>query len=354
MTTFALTAGRRLSFKREGTTPLLRRNLGRRKRFRDSGLSFQTANPLEMAAKDRGASATVCPEAPMSMTAADLVRLFDLASDGDDRYVGTSDPSRWRRVYGGQVLGQALIAASRTAGERAPHSLHAYFLLGGDPKQPIVYEVERVRDGRSFTTRRVVARQRGEAIFVSTVSFQVEEPGFEHALAKPDLPSPEALIDPRAAAAMLGDPLRSRLTGFLDAIAPIEFRPVDPGRFILGGAGEPRQSLWIKIAGELPDDPTIHRAALAYLSDLALLDTALIPHGLHILSPRVQVASLDHALWLHRPMKADEWLLYVQDSPSATGARGLARGELFDLRGALVASVAQEGLMRPRRDTPPT
>jgi acyl-CoA thioesterase-2 len=289
-------------------------------------------------------------EVAMPMTAADLVSLLDLASDGRDRYVGVSHPSRWRRVFGGQVLAQALVAASRTTEDRAPHSLHAYFLLGGDPKEPIVYEVERVRDGRSFTTRRVVARQRGEAIFVSTISFQVAEPGFDHASPMPDAPSPEASIDPHVALAALDDPLRTRLQGFLDTVAPMEFRPIDASRFIRGGAGEPRQSLWIRIGGKLPDAPMIHRAALAYLSDLSLLDTALIPHGLNILSNRVQVASLDHALWFHRPFRADAWLLYVQDSPSASGARGLTRGELFTQDGVLVASVAQEGLMRPRRD----
>ena len=286
----------------------------------------------------------------MPMTAADLVSLLDLAGDGPDRFVGVSHPSRWRRVFGGQVLAQALVAASRTVEDRAPHSLHAYFLLGGDPRQPIVYEVERVRDGRSFTTRRVVARQRGAAIFVSTISFQRDEPGFDHASPMPAAPSPEASIDPRVAVTALADPLRARLQGFLDSIAPMDFRPIDASRFVRGGAGEPRQSLWIRIGGTLPEARIVHWAALAYLSDLSLLDTALIPHGLNILSERVQVASLDHALWFHRPFRADEWLLYVQDSPSASGARGLTRGGLYARGGALVASVAQEGLMRPRRD----
>jgi acyl-CoA thioesterase-2 len=165
-----------------------------------------------------------------------------------------------------------------------------------------------------------------------------------------DAPPPESCTDPRVALAALDDPLRSRLEGFLDVIAPMEFRPLDLSHFIRGGAGEPRQSLWIRIAGRLPDAPIFHWAALAYLSDLSLLDTALIPHGLNILSQRVQVASLDHALWLHRPFRADDWLLYVQDSPSASGARGLTRGQLYARDGVLVASVAQEGLMRPRRE----
>jgi len=286
------------------------------------------------------------------MTADDLVSLFDLESFGPDRYVGHSPPNGWKRVFGGQVIAQALIAAQRTVEGRTPHSLHVYFILGGDPREPILFEVERIRDGRSFTTRRVVARQRGEAIFALSASFQVEEEGLEHQFPMPDVPDPEGLPDPVQLAALAGEAAQQRVRGFFDHIRPIELRPLDLRRYLPAQAGQPRdprQSIWIRIAGRLPDDPAIHRAALAYLSDMTLLDTVLVAHGYSISSGRFQVASLDHAIWLHRPFRADEWLLYVQDSPSACGARGLTRGLLYTRAGALVASVAQEGLLRARR-----
>ena len=288
----------------------------------------------------------------MPMTADDLVSLFDLESVGADRYVGHSPPNGWKRVFGGQVIAQALIAAQRTVEGRAPHSLHVYFILGGDPREPIVFEVERIRDGRSFTTRRVLARQRGEAIFALSVSFQVEEEGLEHQFPMPDAPDPESLADPVQLAALAGEAAQQRVKGFFDRIRPIELRPLDVRRYHPTQPGqirEPRQSIWIRIAGRLPDDPAIHRAALAYLSDMTLLDTVLVAHGYSISSGKFQVASLDHALWLHRPFRADEWLLYVQESPSASGARGLIRGLLYQRGGALVASVAQEGLLRAHR-----
>jgi acyl-CoA thioesterase-2 len=255
-------------------------------------------------------------------------------------------------VFGGQVIAQALIAAQRTVEGRTLHSLHVYFILGGDPREPILFEVERIRDGRSFTTRRVVARQRGEAIFALSASFQVEEEGLEHQYPMPDVPDPEGLPDPVQLAALAGEAAQQRVKGFFDHIRPIELRPLDLRRYQPAQAGQkrdPRQSIWIRIAGRLPDDPAIHRAALAYLSDMTLLDTVLVAHGYSISSGRFQVASLDHAIWLHRPFRADEWLLYVQDSPSACGARGLTRGLLYTRAGALVASVAQEGLLRARR-----
>ena len=285
------------------------------------------------------------------MTAEDLVSLFDLKSFGPDRYVGHSPSNGWKRVFGGQVIAQALIAAQRTVEGRAPHSLHVYFILGGDPREPILFEVERIRDGRSFTTRRVVARQRGEAIFALSASFQVEEEGLEHQYPMPDVPDPEGLPDPVQLAALAGEAAQQRVKGFFDHIRPIELRPLDLRRYQPAQAGQPRdprQSIWIRIAGRLPDDLAIHRAALAYLSDMTLLDTVLVAHGYSISSGRFQVASLDHAIWLHRPFRADEWLLYVQDSPSACGARGLTRGLLYTRAGALVASVAQEGLLRAR------
>ncbi|MGO4871518.1 MAG: acyl-CoA thioesterase [Roseiarcus sp.] len=286
----------------------------------------------------------------MPVTAADLVALLDIEPIGPDRFVGRSPQSGWPRVYGGQAIAQALVAASRTVEERTPHSLHAYFILPGDPSEPIMLEVERMRDGRSFTTRRVVARQRGEAIFVMSASFHVEEEGVEHQFPMPPAPEPERLVDPAAAIALLGEKAQKRFQGLLERIQPIEFRPLDLARYVPPAAGvvrEPTQSLWIRIGGALPDDPAIHRAALAYLSDMTLLDTALVAHGHTISDGRFQLASLDHALWLHRPFRADDWLLYVQDSPNAHGARGLTRGLLYTRAGVLAASVAQEGLMRP-------
>ncbi len=284
------------------------------------------------------------------MTADELVGLFDLAPKGEDRFVGLSPLNGWKRVYGGQVLAQALVAAQRTVVGRDPHSLHAYFLLGGDPHQPILFEVERLRDGRSFTTRRVVARQKGEAIFVMVASFHQAEPGFDHAAPMPEAPPPEACPDPREAIERLEGPARYRMKGMLDTTWPIDFRPTDLARYAPGALREPRQTLWTRIGERLPDDPAIHRAALLYLSDMSLLETALGAHGLSIYDHRMQIASLDHALWLHRPARADEWLLYAQDSPNASGATALVRGLIYTREGTLVASVAQEGQMRRRRD----
>jgi len=291
----------------------------------------------------------------MPVTAADLVALLDIEPIGADRYVGLSPRNGWPRVFGGQAIAQALVAASRTVEARAPHSLHAYFLLPGDPAEPIRFEVERIRDGRSFTTRRVVAHQRSGAIFVMSASFQIEEQGPDHFMPMPEAPAPDLVVDPLAAVALLGEKAQKRLQGLLERIRPIEFRPLDLRRYAPptpGVAREPRQSLWIRIGGPLPDDPAIHRAALAYLSDMTLLDTALVAHGHTISDGGHQVASLDHALWLHRPCRADDWLLYVQDSPNAHGARGLTRGLLYSRAGVLVASVAQEGLLRPTAEKP--
>ncbi len=284
------------------------------------------------------------------MTADELVALFDLAPAGEDRFTGLSARHGWKRVFGGQVLAQALVAAQRTVPGRDPHSLHAYFLLGGDPHVPILFEVERLRDGRSFTTRRVTARQKGEAIFAMVASFHEQETGFDHAAAMPPAPAPEACPDPRQAVERLDGPARYRMKGLLDTMWPIEFRPTDLARYSRGVAREPRQTLWTRIGERLPDDPAIHRAALLYLSDMSLLEPALAAHGVTIYDNKVQIASLDHALWLHRPARADEWLLYVQDSPNAVGATALVRGLLYAQHGKLVASVAQEGLMRLRRE----
>ena len=292
----------------------------------------------------------------MPLTSADLVALLDLEPAGADRFIGRSPDMGWARVYGGQVVAQALVAATRTVPGRSPHSLHAYFLLGGDPAEPILFAVERVRDGRSFSTRRVTASQRGEPIFVLAASFHVAEDGLEHQAPAPAAAPPERVFDPQAALAAMAEPARKRMQALFDRVRPIEFRPIDLGRYAPLRAGETRaaeQSVWIRIGGPLPDDPIIHTAALAYLSDMTLLDTALVAHGHAIFDGRHQVASLDHALWLHRPCRADDWLLYVQDSPSAFGGRALTRGMLYRRDGALAASVAQEGLVRPARAAPP-
>ena len=284
------------------------------------------------------------------MTADGLVALFDLEPSGKDRFVGHSPHNGWKRVFGGQVLAQALVAAERTVVGRDPHSLHAYFLLGGDPRQPILFEVERLRDGRSFTTRRIVARQKGEAIFVMTASFHAQEPGFEHSAPMPKAPPPEGCPDPRKAIERLEGPARFRMKGMLDMMWPIDFRPTDLGRYTPGAEREPSQTLWTRIGEPLPDDPALHRAALLYLSDMSMLETAIGAHGRSIYDNRLQVASLDHAMWFHRPGRADDWLLYVQDSPNASGATALVRGLLYARDGALIASVAQEGLIRQRDD----
>ena len=287
----------------------------------------------------------------MPAASADLVERLDLETIEVDIFRGQSPQNSWKRVFGGQVIAQALVAASRTVEDRAPHSLHGYFMLPGDPLVPIVFEVDRIRDGRSFTTRRVNAIQHGKAIFSLSASFQVEEDGVEHSFPAPDAPDPDALPDPADLVKFADPRARERLQGFAERIRPIEIRPLDLSRFAPGARGvprEPRQSLWIRIAGRLPDDPAIHRAALAFLSDMTLLDTALAAHGFSVSDPEFQVASLDHALWFHRPCRADEWLLYAQDSPNAGGSRGLTRGLLYSRAGALVASVAQEGLIRRR------
>lgn len=284
------------------------------------------------------------------MNVAEFLALMDIEPAGPDRWVARSPDNGWKRVFGGQVLAQALVAAERSVEARVPHSLHAYFILGGDPAEPIELCVERVRDGRSFSVRRVVARQRGEIMFVMSVSFQTEEEGaLNHALPPPEATTPEETPDPVALADALPAPQAERVRGFFAHISPIELRPLDPRRYrptVPGALGDPRQNLWIRVKGPLPDDPAIHRAALVYLSDMTLIDTVLVAHGYSIARGQFQTASLDHAVWLHRPCRVDDWLLYVQDSPSAQGSRGLTRGLLHTRDGALAASTTQEGLVR--------
>ncbi|HEY8383897.1 MAG TPA: acyl-CoA thioesterase II [Microvirga sp.] len=284
----------------------------------------------------------------MSRAVDELLTVLELEPLEQNLFRGRSPQVGWQRVFGGQVIGQALVAACRTVEERRPHSLHAYFLLPGDPKVPIIYEVERLRDGRSFTTRRVKAIQHGHAIFAMSASFQAEEPGFDHAATMPDVPMPEDLPGEsemkQGVIALMPDPVRA----YYERERPIELRPVEFERYNARNPMAPRFHVWIRATHRLPDDPKIHQCVLAYASDLTLLDASLIAHGRTVFERDIQAASLDHALWFHRPFRADEWLLYAQDSPSASGARGFSRGLIFTRDGQLVASVAQEGLIRNR------
>lgn len=276
-----------------------------------------------------------------------MMSVLDLERLETDLFRGMSPQVGWQRVFGGQVIGQALVAACRTVEGRRPHSLHAYFLLPGDPAIPIVYEVDRIRDGRSFATRRVVAIQRGAAIFTMSASFHAEEAGFDHQAEMPAVPGPEALRDEESLLRRAGMPEAVR--AYYERERPIELRPVEAERYGSEEGRPARFHVWMKATKTLPDDPAIHACVLAYASDLALLDAAMIPHGRTLLDRSIQAASLDHAIWFHRAFRADEWLLYAQDSPSASGGRGFARGLVFDRSGALIASVAQEGLIRERQ-----
>jgi acyl-CoA thioesterase-2 len=283
----------------------------------------------------------------MSYTAKDLLGLIELEPIEYNIYRGKNRDIGSGRIFGGQVLAQALVAARRTVDEpREAHSLHGYFILPGDLEIPVVYFVDRTRDGKSFSTRRVTAIQHGRAIFNLAASFHVMESGPEHQLEMPDVTGPESLTSEleqlRAVASRIPEGLRRVLT----QDRPIDFRPLAPIDPFQPEPRAPVRQLWLRAHGELPDDPIYHQAVLAYASDYGLLGTVLQPHALTIRSPNLQVATLDHALWFHRPFRADEWLLYVTDSPVAAGSRGFARGSVFTRDGTLVASVAQEGLTR--------
>jgi acyl-CoA thioesterase-2 len=284
----------------------------------------------------------------MSRAIADLLNILDLEQLEVNLFRGQSPKSGWQRVFGGQVIGQSLVAASRTVDGRHPHSLHCYFMLPGDPKVPIIYEVDRIRDGRSFTTRRVVAIQHGQAIFAMSASFQVEEGGFEHQAVMPVVPGPDELPSEEDVKAELLPLMPEPMRTYYERERPIDMRPVEINRYMSREPMEPQFHVWIKTTGRLPDDPSVHQCVLAYASDMTLLDTSLVPHGRTVFDPAIQGASLDHAMWFHRPFRADEWLLYAQDTPNAGGARGLSRGLIFKQDGTLVASVAQEGLIRDR------
>jgi acyl-CoA thioesterase-2 len=280
-------------------------------------------------------------------TVAELVDLMALERLEQNLFRGQSRDIGTKYVFGGQVLGQALSAAQQTVGEgRLAHSMHAYFLRAGDVEAPIIYTVERTRDGNSFTTRRVEAIQHGQQIFVMAVSFQRPEPGVEHQVAMPEVPRPEDLDPPEPIDPERFAHIPAKLQRWLSASGPFEFRHVWPRDEIKVPKRPPLQHVWFRLRERVGDDETLHRALLAYASDFHLIGTATLPHGISYLQPNVQMASLDHAMWLHRPFRVDDWLLYSCDSPTAIGARGLARGAVYDAGGRLVASTAQEGLLR--------
>jgi acyl-CoA thioesterase-2 len=286
------------------------------------------------------------PETTQSQPALDgLVRLLDLERIEQDIFRGVSPKAHWQRVFGGQVAGQALVAAGRTVDpERHVHSLHSYFIRPGDPAVPIVYQVDRVRDGRSFTTRRVTAIQHGRPIFALSASFQLDQPGVEHQLPMPDAPPPESLptLDERYAG------IPDDASFFRRLPRPIEMRYVDdpPWQQRAKGPRDGPMRVWMRAAGQLPDDPLLHVCVLTFASDLTLLNSLLMRHGLAVGMDKLTMASLDHAMWFHRRFRADEWVLYVSSSPSASGSRGLAVGQFFAADGRHLVSVVQEGMIR--------
>ncbi|ODS01153.1 acyl-CoA thioesterase II [Methyloceanibacter methanicus] len=282
----------------------------------------------------------------MSAAVDQLLSILDLEPLEHNLYRGLSPQIGWQRVFGGQVIGQALVAAQQTVEDRGAHSLHAYFLRAGDPAVPIIYEVDRIRDGRSFSTRRVVAIQHGQAILSMAASFHRDEPGLTHQMAMPDVPPPEDVPSEAAVVAAFMDRLPPQAKAYWQAERPIEMRPVDVTRYLTPQKREASQLIWIRANGALADDPALHQCVLAYASDFTLLDTALVAHGRFVFDPELMLASLDHALWFHQPFRADEWLLYAQDSPFSGGARAFCRGIFYTRDGRLVASTAQEGLVR--------
>ena len=284
----------------------------------------------------------------MSRALDELLSILDIEQLEVNLFRGLSPQVGWQRVFGGQVIGQALVAANRTVTGRRAHSLHAYFLRAGDPSVPIIYEVDRIRDGGSFSTRRVVAIQHGQAIFSMAASFHKEEPGLHHQIKMPDVPSPESLPSEAELKARFMERMPPQVRAYWERERPIEIRPIDLSRYLEPGNHAPTQQVWIRATGQLGDDLALHQCVLAYASDFTLLDTALVAHGRFVFDPSLMLASLDHAIWFHRKFRADEWLLYAQDSPSSGAGRAFCRGTLFAREGELVASTAQEGLVRER------
>ena len=287
----------------------------------------------------------------MSRVLDELLALLKLEPIEENLFRGASQDLGYRQLFGGQVIGQALSAASQTVmPERHVHSVHGYFLRPGDASLPVVYTVDRVRDGGSFTTRRVVAIQKGESIFTMMASFQGDEPGYEHQAKMPEVPGPEELASDiellRRRADLIPERVREKFLGQ----KPIEMRPVTLFDPFEPKPAEPIKYVWFRADGVLPDDPQVHKYVLAYASDFNLITTVLQPHGASFMQRNMQMASLDHALWFHGNLRVNDWLLYAMDSPWAGNARGLARGHIFTREGRLVASVAQEGLVRVRQD----
>ncbi len=280
---------------------------------------------------------------------ADLIRLLDLERLEVDLFRGESRDIGSPQVFGGQVLGQALTAAAATVQGRIVHSLHAYFLRRGDFNAPIVYQVDRSLDGHSFSNRRVVAIQHGASIFNMAASFQIVEEGFEHQIEMPAVPPPESLADASQPPPQLLERLPQGVRRFLERPRPFEFRLVQPMDFVTPRRAPPTRQVWFRAVDKLPDDEGLHRRLMSYLSDYFLLDTATLPHGLPAYSGSLVMASIDHAMWFHRPLRVDDWLLYAVESPSASGARGFARAGVYSRDGRLVASTAQEGLVRMRK-----
>ena len=287
----------------------------------------------------------------MSKSLIDLIALLDIEPLEQNLFRGVSPKTRWQRVFGGQVIGQAMVAACRTVENRLPHSLHCYFILPGDPAIPIIYEVERLRDGKSYSTRRVTAIQHGRAIFSIMVSFHDAEPtNFDHQDPMPDVPPPEKLSGEEMAKQPVFRDMPDFIRRYYESDRPIELRPVELDRYFGKKIADGKIHVWIRTAAKLPDDPALHMCALAYASDFSLLDSIMARYGRTLFDQKMMPASLDHAMWFHRAFRADEWLLYAQESPSAQGGRGLTRGMIFKPDGTLVASVAQEGSVRERRD----
>jgi len=287
----------------------------------------------------------------MSQVLQELVALLSLEAIEENLFRGVSQDLGFRQLFGGQVLGQCVSAATQTVeADRHVHSLHGYFLRPGDAALPVVYQVDRVRDGGSFSTRRVTAVQKGKAIFTCSASFQNQEEGFHHQVQMPDVPGPEGLRSETELASLVADSLPPRVRERVLFDKPIEIRPVTVDNPFSPQVSEPAKYVWFRADGELPDTPAIHKYLLGYASDFNLLTTSMLPHGVSVWQKFMQVASLDHAIWFHGNLRMDDWLLYAMDSPWSGNARGFSRGSVFTRQGQLVASVAQEGLIRLRED----
>lgn len=283
----------------------------------------------------------------MSDAVKKLLKTLDLETLERNLFRGVSPKVGWQRVFGGQVIGQALIAAQRTVeSDRKVHSLHGYFMRPGDPENPIIYEVDRIRDGGSFNTRRVVAIQHGHAIFSMSASFQSDEVGMEHFIEMPNVPKPETLPSEKQLAENFIDNAPKNVKAYWQRERPIELRPINMDHYLTDKKLPPQNMIWFRATGKVPADATIQKTLLAYASDMTLLDTSLFAHGKAVFDPALQVASLDHAMWFHREINMEDWHLYAQDSPSSSGGRGFTRGNIYNQSGQMVASVAQEGLIR--------